>query len=449
MLDATNDPRDLTLRVEGLIISCGRWEAALPRHKDRSVEARQSTGKPTRSGGAAASQPRLPVGRHSRGLMATTIPVLKGQKLSRDLLVSAYRTMYLSRRIDDKEIQLKRQNRAFFQINGVGHEAIGVACALHLKPGYDWFFPYYRDRAFCLELGMTPLDMFLGSVGAEDDPCSGGRQMPSHWSSKPLHIVSQSSPTGTQILHAVGAAEASWYYAQIQEAAELAPSFHADEVAYVSLGDGATSEGEFWESLNWASNRKLPVFYVVEDNAYAISVPVDVQTAGGNISHLVRNFPDLLVLECDGTDFLASYDAAARAVEYVRQRQRPALRHAHVIRPYAHSLSDDERLYKSEEVRQAEAKRDPLALMARMLVAERLATEKEMKELEAAVDLEIREAADKALAAQPPKPEKVMLYLYSPTVDPTSDQFDHPPKFQGEPRTMVDQIYACLKDEMA
>jgi len=243
--------------------------------------------------------------------MATTIPDLKAQKLSRDLVVSAYRTMYLSRRIDDKEIQLKRQNRAFFQIGGVGHEAINVACALHLKPGYDWFFPYYRDRAFCLQLGMTPLDMFLGSVGAEDDPCSGGRQMPSHWSSKPLHIVSQSSPTGTQILHAVGAAEASWYFAQVQEAAELAPSFHADEVAYVSLGDGASSEGEFWESLNWASNRKLPVFYVVEDNAYAISVPVDVQTAGGNISRLLGNFPNLLVLECDGTDFLASYDAAA------------------------------------------------------------------------------------------------------------------------------------------
>jgi len=380
--------------------------------------------------------------------MATTIPDLKAQKLSRDLVVSAYRTMYLSRRIDDKEIQLKRQNRAFFQIGGVGHEAINVACALHLKPGYDWFFPYYRDRAFCLQLGMTPLDMFLGSVGAEDDPCSGGRQMPSHWSSKPLHIVSQSSPTGTQILHAVGAAEASWYFAQVQEAAELAPSFHADEVAYVSLGDGASSEGEFWESLNWASNRKLPVFYVVEDNAYAISVPVDVQTAGGNISRLLGNFPNLLVLECDGTDFLASYDAAARAVEYVRKRQGPALLHAHVIRPYSHSLSDDERLYKSDEVRQAEAKRDPLARMARYLVAERLATEKELKELEAAVDLEIREAADKALGAQPPKPEKVMFYLYSPTADPTSDQFDHPPKFHGEPRTMVDQIYACLRDEM-
>src|SRR6266700_1941923 len=272
--------------------------------------------------------------------------------------------------------------------------------------------------------------------------------MPSHWSSKPLHIVSQSSPTGTQILHAVGASEASWYFAQVQEAAELAPRFHADEVDYVSFGDGASSEGEFWESLNWASNRKLPVFYVVEDNAYAISVPVDVQTAGGNISHLLRNFPNLLVLECDGTDFLASYDAAARAVEYVRKRQGPALLHAHVIRPYSHSLSDDERLYKSEETRQREARRDPLMRWAEYLVSSGLATEKELKAIEDSVDEELREAADQALAAPPPDPESVTLYLYSPTVDPTSERFDQPAKFHGEPKTMVDLINVCLRDEM-
>ncbi len=381
--------------------------------------------------------------------MATTSQVLKAHKLSRELLVGAYRTMYLSRRLDDKEIQLKRQNRAYFQINGVGHEAVSVAAALHLKPGYDWFHPYYRDRALCLQLGMTPLDMLLGAVGSKDDPCSGGRQMPSHWSSKPLHIVSQSSPTGTQILQAVGAAEASLYFSQIREAAELAPSFHADEVVYVSLGEGATSEGEFWESLIWACNRKLPVFYLVQDNGYAISVPVDVETPGGSISRLVRSFPDLLTLECDGTDFLESYEAAGKAVEYTRQRRGPALVHAHVIRPYSHSLSDDERLYKPEELRQQEAKRDPLMRLARHLLAERLVTEKELKELEAQVDQEIRQAADQALEADPPSPADLMLYLCSPTVDPTSERFDHPAKFQGEPRTMVDLINACLRDEMA
>ena len=381
--------------------------------------------------------------------MATTSQILKAQKLSRDLLVDAYRTMYLSRKLDDKEIQLKRQNRIYFQINGVGHEAINVAAGLHLKARYDWFYPYYRDRAFCLQLGITPLDMLLGAVGARDDPNSGGRQMPSHWSSKKLHIVSQSSPTGTQILQAVGAAEASQYFSLVRDAAELASSFHADEVVCVSLGDGASSEGEFWESLNAASLRKLPLLYVVEDNGYAISVPVDVQTAGGNISRLVSGFPSLLTLECDGTDFLESYDTAGKAVEHVRQRRGPALIHAHVIRPYSHSLSDDERLYKSEEVRRQEAKRDPLTRWAKYLLAEAVVTEKELKDIEASVDREIREATDRALAAEPPSPATVMEYLYSPTVDPSSERFDHPPKFHGEPKTMVDLINACLRDEMA
>jgi len=374
---------------------------------------------------------------------------LKEAKLSRELLVGAYRTMYTSRRIDDKEIQLKRQNRAYFQINGVGHECIGVAVALHLKPGYDWFFPYYRDRAFVLQVGMTAYEMLLASVGAEDDPACGGRQMPSHWGSKKLHIVTGSSPTGTRILHAVGAAEASGYFAAIKEAAELASGFHADEIAYVSLGDGASSEGEFWESLNWACGRKLPVLYVVQDNGYAISVPVDVQTAGGSISGLVRSFPHLLCLECDGTDFPESYETAAKAVEHVRRRQGPALIHAHVIRPYSHSLSDDERVYKSEEVRQEEARRDPITRMIRLLDHEKLASERERREIETTADHEVRAAADKALAAKPVAPETVLHYIYSPSVDPTSANFDQPPKFHGEPKTMVDLINACLKDEMA
>ncbi len=382
--------------------------------------------------------------------MATlTNHVRNASKLSKELLVGAYRTMYLSRRLDDKEIQLKRQNKIYFQVNGVGHEAINVAAALHLKPGYDWFFPYYRDRAFCLQLGLTPLDMLLGAVGSKDDPSSGGRQMPSHWSSKSLNIVSQSSPTGTQILHAVGAAEASDYYSRCHEAAELARSFHTDEVAYVSLGDGATSEGEFWESLNWACIRKLPVVYVVEDNGYAISVPVDMQTAGGSISALIKNFANLLTIECDGTNFLEGYAAVEKAVEHARQRRGPALVHAHVIRPYSHSLSDDERLYKPESVRQEEAKRDPLVRWGQYLLAEHLVTEKELKDIEAKADREIREASDQALEAAPPEPETVALYLYSPTVDPTSEYFDYPPRFQGEPRTMVDLLNACLRDELA
>ncbi|MGH9453788.1 MAG: alpha-ketoacid dehydrogenase subunit alpha/beta [Terriglobia bacterium] len=382
--------------------------------------------------------------------MATvTAQLHKTQKLSKDLVLGAYRTMYLSRRLDDKEIQLKRQNRIYFQINGVGHEALNVACALRLRPGYDWFYPYYRDRAFCLQLGVTPLDMLLQAVGSKDDPSSGGRQMPSHWGSKRLHIVSSSSPTGTQILQAVGAAEASLYFSRVHDAAELASSFNSDEVAYVSLGDGASSEGEFWEALNWSSNAKLPVFFVVEDNGYAISVPVDVQTAGSSISALVKTFPNLLTLECDGTDFAATFEAAGRAVEHARKRRGPALLHAHVIRPYSHSLSDDERLYKPQSIRQQEAQRDPLTRCAQYLLAERMATENELKAIEAEAEAEIRQAADQALAAEPPSPDTVLDYVYSPTVDPTSDQFDHAAHFEGEPKTMVDLINACLKDEMA
>ena len=368
--------------------------------------------------------------------------------LTRDQLLAAYRCMVMSRKLDDKEIQLKRQNRIYFQISGVGHEALNVASALHLRAGYDWFYPYYRDRALCLQLGLTPLDMLLQSVGAKEEPQSGGRQMPSHWSSKALNIVSQSSPTGTQALQAAGAAEASLYFSLVREAAELASSFYSDEVVYLSVGDGATSEGEFWECLNAVTARRLPVFIVAEDNGYAISVPVDVQTPGGNISRLVSGFPNLLSLECDGTNFVETFEAAGRAVEHVRTRREPALLHGHVIRPYSHSLSDDERVYKPEEILQEEARRDPLPLLKHYLLAEQLATEDELQTLEKDVDKEIGQAAETAMRAEPPKPESVMKYLYSPTVDPASERFDRPPRFQGDPRTMVDLINLCLRDEM-
>ncbi|HEX6043458.1 MAG TPA: dehydrogenase E1 component subunit alpha/beta [Pyrinomonadaceae bacterium] len=366
------------------------------------------------------------------------------------LLLDMYRTMYLSRRLDDKEIQLKGQNRIFFQISGAGHEAVLVAAGVVLKAGYDWFYPYYRDRALCLQLGMTPLEQLLSAVGAEADPNSHGRQMPSHWGHKKLNIVSQSSPTGTQLLQAVGCAEASYRWSLLPELQERVKGFHADEVTYVSLGEGTSSEGEFWEALNTASNLKLPVVFLLEDNGYAISVPVEVQTPGGNVSHLVENFPSLYVQRCDGTDPIESLETMRRAVDYCRQRQGPALVHAKVIRPYSHSLSDDEKLYRSDEERTGEAERDPVKRFGALLINEGVIDQDGLQKIKDEVDREVNDAADQALAAAQPAPDTAQLYVFSPDVDPTSKEFDTEvdPQLSGNPGTIVDLINRCLHTEM-
>lgn len=373
----------------------------------------------------------------------------KHHGLSCDDLVQIYRTMYLSRRLDDREMQLKRQQKIFFQISGAGHEAVLVAAALALKPGYDWFYPYYRDRALCLGLGMTPKEQLLEAVGAQDDPSSGGRQMPSHWGHQGLNIVSQSSCTGTQFLQAVGCAEAAVQYHQYPETAKTAGvRAHRDEVVYVSGGDGTTSEGEFYEALNTACNQKLPVLFLIEDNGYAISVPVEVQTAGGSISEVVSGFPGLLIQQCDGTDPLESYAALKKAVTYCRARQGPALVHASVVRPYSHSMSDDEKLYRPASEMEADAKRDPITTFGLFLSREGILNEEEIAALEKEVDAEILAATDEALAAPLPEKDSAPLYVYSPDADPTAQDFSSEPKEEGTPKTYVDLVNACLRDEM-
>jgi 2-oxoisovalerate dehydrogenase E1 component len=376
--------------------------------------------------------------------------------LDRDTLVRVYRTMYLSRRLDDREIQLKRQNKIYFQISSAGHEAVTTSTALLLRPGVDWIYPYYRDRALCLMLGVTPLETLLQAVGAKDDPSSGGRQMPSHWGHNRWNIVSRSSCTGTQFVQAVGAAEATLYYERHEKALERARkaplgehvNHQPGEIVYVSSGDGATSEGEFWESLNVACAKKLPLFYLIEDNGYAISVPVEVQTAGGSISRLTKGFPCLHVSECDGTDPLESYAVCKEALGYVRERRGPALVHAHVTRPYSHSLSDDEKLYKSPEEREAEARSDPLSKFSLFLVREGLLDQKEIEALEAEVDREVREAADQALAARPPDVSSLYEHVHSAEIDPRSSIFASEPRFQSGAKTMVEMVAATLHDEM-
>src|SRR5450432_3402071 len=388
--------------------------------------------------------------------------------LTREQLIQAYRVIFTSRRIDDREILLKRQQKIYFQMSGAGHEGIGVPAGLALKAGYDWFYPYYRDRALCLALGVKPYDMFLQGVGAADDPSSGGRQMPAHWSYPELHIVTQSSPTGSQILQAVGCAEGGRYFARHPGAVEVpapgtdpllanparngAPaipavppfaqnakdgppstadyrqfknvSFQGDEVTYVSLGDGTSSEGEFWEAMNAAALGKLPVIFCVEDNGYAISVPVEVQTAGGSISRLVSGFPNFHFEEVDGTDPVASYAAFSRATRYCREGHGPAFVHAHVIRPYSHSLSDDERLYRPDSERERDAARDPVSRTQMFLLREGILNEKGINELEKQVEDELQIAVDRALAALLPTPDTVTHFSYSPDLDPTSAAFD-------------------------
>ncbi len=368
--------------------------------------------------------------------------------LTRDDLLRAHRLMLTSRRLDDKEIQLKNQSRIFFQISGAGHEAVLVAAGMRLRAGYDWFYPYYRDRALCLTLGVSPYEMLLAGVGSKDDPASAGRQMPSHWGHRVFNIPSQGSPTGTQCLQAVGAAEAGVLFDRLAAMPDRESRYHADEVIYCSIGDGATSEGEFWESLNTACTRRLPVLYLVEDNGYAISVPVEVQTPGGEVSRLLEHFPGLDIVRCDGTDFLASYRALGQAVEYVRAHRGPALVHAKVTRPYSHSLSDDERLYKTSKEREDEARRDPVTHMAAWLKAEHLVTDEELAALAAAVDREIEDATERALAAPKPEPRTAAWYVFSPDVDPTGTAFETEPHFTGKPDTMVAAINHTLRDEM-
>ena len=345
--------------------------------------------------------------------------------------------MHTSRRLDDREITLKRQNRIFFQISGAGHEAIEVAAGMALRPGHDWVYPYYRDRALCLTLGITPYDMMLQAVGAASDPASGGRQMPSHWGSPKLNIVTSSSPTGTQYVQAAGCAEASRYRKP-----------NTDEITLVTGGDGSTSEGEFWETLNIACIQRLPLLFLIEDNGYAISVPLECQTAGGNISKLVSGFPELFRQEVDGTDFLASYRVMREAVEYCRNGRGPALVHARVVRLYSHSLSDDERLYKTPAERKAESERDPVMKFPKFLVDEGILDRQALQLIVHEIDQEVHDAAQEALRQDPPSPQSVLQHLYSERVDPTSDEFAAAPHFTGEPKTMVDLINATLREEM-
>jgi 2-oxoisovalerate dehydrogenase E1 component len=376
--------------------------------------------------------------------------------LTPDKLLLMYRWIYTSRRIDDMERKLKAQSKVYFQISGAGHEAILAALGMTVRPKIDWFYCYYRDRTLMLALGMTPLEMLLDAVGSADGPSSGGRQMPSHWGLHRVNVVTRSSVTGTQFLQAVGCAQAGRYLNHMPEIRADQTAYDPEEITIVTGGDGTTSEGEFFESINAAclqtAQGQLPVLFLIEDNDFAISVPKSQQTAGGSISKMLRGLADqdlLEIIEVDGTDPVAGYEVFRRVEHRLRKERRPVLVHAHVIRPYSHSESDDERLYKTPQMREKEQERDPLRTYPQYLLQHGIATEAQLEALRAEIDAEIESAATQALTARRPSRGSATLFVTSPDVDLKSDRFLSEPKFEGGDLTMIQGINKTLFDEMA
>ncbi len=359
-----------------------------------------------------------------------------------DELVADLELACLSRAIDDSEIRMQKQSRVFFQISGAGHEVLGLGLARHLRPAYDWFFPYYRDQALCLGLGVTTTEILLQAVGSAEDPSSAGRQMPSHWGNDALHIVTQSSPTGSQCIPAVGCAEASRYIVRRPDLPGC--SAYGDELTYVSLGEGACSEGEFWESLNTACTLHLPVLYVVADNGYAISVPATDQHPAPVIE-MVRGFRGLRTARVDGTDYLAVRRAAQTMIDHVRAGVGPGLIHADVVRPYSHSAADTQSKYRPADELTEEALHDPIdRLEAELVDAGILSTDEAAAIRTQAVEA-VAKAAAEAMAGARPDPGQITTQVWA------LPQIPDPPPYadDGPPVTMGEAIRRTLHEQMA
>jgi 2-oxoisovalerate dehydrogenase E1 component len=380
------------------------------------------------------------------------LKLAKKYKLKKEDLVSLLRNIFVSRKLDDAEISMKKQSKAFFQISGAGHEAVLSAAAMAMKPKYDWFIPYYRDRALCTGLGVTPYEMLCQANGNVGDTASHGRQMPAHWGNVNLNIVSKSSCTGTQFLQACGIGEAGEFLTGLAANGETLEGmeFHDDEVVYTSCGDGTTSQGEFWEGMTTACVNKLPVLFHVEDNGYAISTPTFVQTPGGSISNAMKEFPSLKVIECDGNCPIESYAAFVDAVKHIRKKKGPVLVHSHVTRPYSHSLSDDQSMYRTTEELEEEKKIDCFVSYPETLIKTGMMNREEIDALLAEVSAEIREAMTKAIATEWPKPEDSLKHVFSEDVDISSNDFDTTPTLEGKDDIpMAGAINAVLKNEFA
>lgn len=366
----------------------------------------------------------------------TTVAVKESKQagLSKEQLLRAYRTMLLARRMDEKQLILLKQGKCFFHIGGSGHEAAQVAAATALKPGYDWFFPYYRDIGLSLHLGLTPEEIFLAALHRAEDPMTGARQMPSHFGKKELRIVTQSSPTGTQYLQAVGVALA-------------AKKEKIDEVVYVSGGEGSTSEGEFFEAVNWAAREAVPVIFFIQDNKFAISVPVTQQTAGASIYEVTKGFAGLERAHVDGTNFIETYNAVSKAVERARTGKGPTLIVADVVRLLPHSSSDDHAKYRTKEDIERDRAKDPLPKMANFLIEQGYFTDDEAREMQEEVKRVVDAAADWAESRPLPDPATVEDHVYGQAhTNPPRDFVE--PEHQGNKVVLVDAINHALHEEM-
>ena len=371
--------------------------------------------------------------------------VRSGSALGSQQLLAIHEVMVLGREMDEAERRLRRQGRYLFQLSAAGHDAIQAVAAHLMRPGRDWFYPYYRDRTFCLGIGVPPRDLLRQGFAKASDPSSGGRQMPNHFGSARLHIVSQSSPTGTQYLQAVGTAEAGMLARELAHAPG-APAFADGELVYVSSGEGATSEGEFYEAVSAAALRRAPVLFLIEDNEYAISVPVEAQTPGGSISRVFRDFPGLLTLAVDGLDVDASYGRLAEAVAHVRSGAGPALVHAHVARLHPHSDSDDDSLYRTVEERASAATRDPLTAFSARLVDEGLLTRDDVERVHDEARQGILAAIDEVLEEEEPRGDTVERFLFAPEIATPVETYADP---DGEPVTLVAAVNRTIELEMA
>ncbi|GJQ63538.1 MAG: tungsten formylmethanofuran dehydrogenase subunit E [Melioribacteraceae bacterium] len=356
--------------------------------------------------------------------------------LTKDQLMNALRVMSLGRTIDNKVLNLLKQGKSFFHIPGSGHEATQVAFGLNMKAGTDWGFPYYRDMAFMLALGIKPTDVFLHMLAREADPMTGGRQMPCHWASKELNVPTQSSPTGTQYLQAVGTALAD-------------KKRGINSVTYVSSGEGTTSEGEFHEAVNWASREKIPVIFVIQNNKWAISVPVQGQTAGrgGSVAEMVKGYDNLLTMSIDGTNFLEAHAAAKTAFKYARQGKGPVLVEANVVRLFSHSSSDDQKKYRSQESLEEDLKKDPIELFSNKLIDKGILTDLAYEEFKKELANHVNEAADYALKQPDPKAEDALRYVYDESGKRERLEYEKEGP-EGKPMVMVDAINHALREEM-